>query len=87
MTEPKTTGVWSHLRKRFPAVNTQTTLARQDNITSGFSTQYNGPIYTPTPYFLRTNFKYFKLWETQGKKQHRSTGSQKCCGQVNILKL
>lgn len=21
MTEPKTTGVWSHLRKRFPAVN------------------------------------------------------------------
>lgn len=39
MTESKTTGVWSHLRKRFPAANKhRQTLARQDNITSGFST-------------------------------------------------
>lgn len=39
MTEPKTTGVWSHLRERFPAANKyRQTLARQDNITSGFST-------------------------------------------------
>lgn len=68
MTEPKTAWVWSHLRKRFPAVNKyRQTLARQGNIRSKFSIQYNGPTHTLKPYFLRTNFKYFKLWKTQKK--------------------
>lgn len=88
MTEPKTTGVWSHLRKRFPAVNKCRQLwpdkitSHQDLVPSTMDLY----IYTDT-LLSQNKLQVFQTLGNPGKKQQRSTGSQNCCGQVHILKL